>query len=215
VERIRISSIEPAELTKDIVDLAACPDPSAGQLCRHFHIPLQSGDDDVLRRMHRPYRRDEFRYLVTGILDRLPDAAIGVDALVGFPGESDAAFEHTYDLIQSLPVAYLHVFPFSARKGTPAFLFKDQVAASVIKARCQRLRRLGAQKRNRFYQHYVGRQMAVLVEETRDRRDGRLKGLTDNYLPVRFHGPDDCTNTFQQVSVQRLADDGGLDGVLV
>ena len=124
MDRIRISSIEPAELSNDIVNLAVSGKMSDGRFCRHFHIPLQSGDDKILSRMNRPYRRDYFSALVHGIHDRLPEAAIGVDTLIGFPGETDEAFQNTYDLINSLPVAYLHVFPFSARKGTPAFSFK-------------------------------------------------------------------------------------------
>lgn len=215
IERIRISSIEPAELTNDIVNLAVSEDALAGRLCRHFHIPLQSGDDNILQRMHRPYDRNYFKALVQGIHDRLPDAAIGVDTLIGFPGETDEAFEHTFELIRSLPVAYLHVFPFSARKGTPAFSFKAQVPNSVIKARCQRMRRLGAEKRNDFYKRFVGRQVSVLVEETRDRLDNRLKGLTDNYIPVYFFGSDDYFNTFQNVMIERLSQVGLPEGEVV
>ena len=213
MNRIRISSIEPTELTDDIVNLAASGELPTGRLCRHFHIPLQSGDDRILSRMHRPYRRDYFNALIQGIFDRLPETAIGVDTLIGFPGETDEAFENTYRLIQTLPVAYLHVFPFSPRYGTPAFSFKDQVPASVIKARCQRMRRLGAEKRKAFYGQSVGRHVTVLVEETRDRGDGCLKGLTDNYIPVRFHGPDEFYNTFQQVVITGLSDDGVPEGV--
>ena len=212
IDRIRISSIEPAELTDDIIKLAAVEDTMVGRLCRHFHIPLQSGDDQILGRMHRPYNRDYFRALVQGILGRVPDAAIGVDTLIGFPGETDEAFENTYALIKSLPVAYLHVFPFSARKGTPAFSFKQQVPTPVIKDRCSRMRQLGAEKRNAFYQRNVGKRVTVLVEETRNRVDGRLKGLTDNYLPVHFFGPDEYCNTFQFVNVNGLSRDGLLEG---
>ena len=213
MERIRISSIEPGELSDDIIDLAASGDALAGRLCRHFHIPLQSGDDTILKRMHRPYDRAYFKDLVMRLVDRLPDAAIGVDTLIGFPGETDAAFENTYDLIQSLPVSYLHVFPFSARKGTPAFSFKGQVDAKLVKERCKRMRQLGAGKRAAFYRRFIGRQVNVLVEETRDRMDSRLKGLTDNYLPVHFNGPDDYFNTIQKVAIQGLSEKGVLDGL--
>ncbi len=213
IDRLRISSIEPAELTDAIIHLAASNDAFAGRPCRHFHIPLQSGDDDILRRMHRPYDRDYFHALVQRILKTVPDAAIGVDTLIGFPGETDAAFENTYDLIRSLPVAYLHVFPFSPRRGTPAFTFKDQVPTPVIKERCQRMRRLGAEKRKAFYRRFVKRPVTVLVEETRDRNDGRLKGLTDNYIPVRLDGPDSFYNTYQPVTITRLSDDGVPEGV--
>ena len=214
IDRIRVSSIEPAELSDDIINLADSGEDIPGRLCPHFHVPLQSGDDEILKRMHRPYRRDYFKALVQTIIGRMPNAAIGVDTLIGFPGETDEAFENTYALIQSLPVAYLHVFPFSAREGTPAFSFKDQVPTLVNKKRCEKMRRLGAKKRQAFYARDVGQKVTVLVEETRDKTDGRLKGLSDNYIPVRFDGPDDLTNTFQQVVIQRISSDGLPEGKL-
>ncbi len=214
IDRVRVSSIEPVELTDAIIDLAASGDDTIGRLCPHFHIPLQSGDDGILKRMHRPYGRDDFKDRVQGITGRLPDAAIGVDTLIGFPGETDAAFENTYALIQSLPVAYLHVFPFSAREGTPAFSFKDQVTPQVIKRRCARMRRLGAKKRRAFYGRHVGKVVTVLVEERRDRITGRLKGFSDNYIPVCFDGPGDMINTFQPVEIQRLSSDGVPEGIV-
>jgi threonylcarbamoyladenosine tRNA methylthiotransferase MtaB len=215
IDRIRLSSIEPAELTDAIIHLAASGDGATGRLCPHFHIPLQSGDDGILKRMHRPYDRDYFKDLIQRLIDRLPDAAIGVDTLIGFPGETDEAFENTYALIQSLPVAYLHVFPFSAREGTPAYSFTDQVPAQVIKRRCARMRRLGAKKRRDFYGRHVGSVVTVLVEETRDRITGRLKGFSDNYIPVCLDGPDEWINTFQPVEIQRLSSDGVPEGKAV
>jgi threonylcarbamoyladenosine tRNA methylthiotransferase MtaB len=212
IDRVRVSSIEPAELTDAIIDLAASAEDTTGRLCPHFHIPLQSGDDGILKRMHRPYGRDYFKDLVQRIINRLPDAAIGVDTLIGFPGETDEAFEHTYALIQSLPVAYLHVFPFSAREGTPAFSFTDQVPPQVIKRRCARIRRLGAKKRQAFYGRHVGSAVTVLVEATRDRITGRLKGFSDNYIPVCFDGSDELINTFQRVEIQRISSDGVVEG---
>ena len=213
IDRVRVSSIEPVELTDAIIDLAASGEDTMGRLCPHFHIPLQSGDDGILERMHRPYSGGYFKELVDRITGRLPNAAIGVDTLIGFPGETDEAFENTYALIRSLPVAYLHVFPFSAREGTPAFSFKDQVPAQVIKRRCARMRRLGAKKRRAFYEGHVGKVVTVLVEETRDRVTGRLKGFSDNYIPVRVDGPDDLINTFQPVEIQRLSSDGVPEGI--
>ena len=212
IDRVRVSSIEPAELTDDIIDLAANNKGGPGRLCPHFHIPLQSGDDGILLRMHRPYTRDDFRALVERILERVPDAAIGVDTLIGFPGETEDAFQNTYDLIESLPVAYLHVFPFSAREGTPAFSFKNQVGSQTIKHRCEQMRQLGAQKRIAFYSRYVGRRVTVLVEDTRDKNSGRLKGLTGNYVPVLVDGPDRLGNTFQEVEIQGVSEEGVPEG---
>jgi threonylcarbamoyladenosine tRNA methylthiotransferase MtaB len=214
IDRLRISSIEPVELSDAIINRAALGADTAGGLCRHFHIPLQSGDDGILKRMNRPYRAGYFKDLVQRIISRLPDAAIGVDTLIGFPGESDEAFEHTYALIQSLPVAYLHVFPFSAREGTPAFSFKGQVPPPVIKKRCTRMRRLGARKRQAFYGRHVGKIVNVLVEATRDRTTGGLKGLSDNYIPVRIDGPDRLINTIQRVEIRRVSSDGVPEGMV-
>ena len=213
IDRVRISSIEPAELSDSIINLATSSEEIIGRLCPHFHIPLQSGDDRILKRMHRPYSHDYFKDLVQGIIGRLPDAAIGVDTLIGFPGETDEAFENTYALIQSMPVAYLHVFPFSAREGTPAFSYKDQVPPQVIKQRCARIRRLGAKKRRTFYGRHVGKVVTVLVEESRDRISGRLKGFSDNYIPVCINGPDELINTFQSVEIQRISTDGVPEGI--
>ncbi|MGA6924281.1 MAG: radical SAM protein, partial [Desulfosarcina sp.] len=184
IDRVRISSIEPVELSNDIIDLAAGGGDQPGRLCPHFHVPLQSGDDDILKRMHRPYDRAFFKDRVHTILDRMPDSTIGVDILCGFPGETDDAFENTVALIDSLPVAYLHVFPFSAREGTPAYSFTDVVAASTIKQRCERMRHLGRQKRLKFTGRVVGKRLTVLVEARRGKNEVGLKGLTDNYIPV-------------------------------
>jgi threonylcarbamoyladenosine tRNA methylthiotransferase MtaB len=214
IERVRVSSIEPVELTDDIIRLAESGEGVRGRLCPHFHIPLQSGDDGILRRMHRPYTSDYFKNLVETIVDRLPGAAVGVDTLIGFPGETDDAFENTYHLIRSLPVAYLHVFPFSAREGTPAFTFNGQIPPPLIKKRCEAMRRLGAEKRQVFYGRHVGKTLPVLVEETRDRIDGRLKGFSDNYVPVHFDGPDRLANTFQPVEIQRISSDGVVEGII-
>lgn len=213
-DRVRISSIEPAELKGEIIDLARSDRHTAGRLCPHFHIPLQSGDNDILRRMHRPYDRAYFRQLICKIADQLPDAAIGLDTLIGFPGETENAFENTYRLVQSLPVTYLHVFPFSARKGTPAYAYPGQIAPDIIKDRCKRMRRLGARKRIDFNTRFVGSQVTVLVESTRDGSSGRLKGLTDNYISVSIDGPDSLMNTIARVRVQRLTSDGVLQGVI-
>jgi len=119
ITRVRISSIEPFELSGEVIQLVAESD----IFCKHFHIPLQSGDDRILKKMGRPYSRQSFRELILKIHAMMPNAAIGVDTLIGFPGENDRAFETTYNLIESLPVSYLHVFPFSVRPGTPAAEF--------------------------------------------------------------------------------------------
>jgi len=127
MDRIRLSSIEPLEFSPDFLKLTGKSKPEYGRLCHHFHIPLQSGDDFILKRMKRPYGRSFFKELVCNIQETIPDVAIGADILVGFPGETEEAFKNTYNLINELPVAYLHVFPFSSRKGTPANTYSDKI----------------------------------------------------------------------------------------
>ena len=203
VRRIRISSIEPRELTDDIIRLVG----SSDIFCNHFHIPLQSGDDQILKRMHRPYDQNFFRQLVLKLNKTIPGIAIGVDVLVGFPGETEAAFDNTYALIKELPVTYLHVFPYSPRQGTPASGYPDQVPAPVVKKRCQRLRALGNIKRANFYMDHIGKCMEVLVEGKRDPSTGWLKGITDNYIPLIFEGDDCLKEQFFRVRYDQVLPD--------
>lgn len=178
--RIRLSSIEPTEVDTNLIELMAAPQ---SPLCPHFHIPLQSGDDTILKRMGRPYTKRKFSQVIQGIRKKLPHAAIGVDVLVGFPGEDDHAFKQTYDLIDSLGVTYLHVFPFSPRNGTPAATFKNRVPDPIVKERCKRLRKLGEEKKACFYQANINRLVNVLVEKS-DNKTGDSRGMSENYIPV-------------------------------
>jgi threonylcarbamoyladenosine tRNA methylthiotransferase MtaB len=135
------------------------------------------------------------------LVSRIPNAAIGVDTLVGFPGETEAFFENTYALIDELPIMYLHVFPFSARPGTPAAIFPDPVPPDIMKARTERLRALGTRKKEAFLKKLEGQTVEVLVEARRDRKTGLLKGMSPNYATVMFDGPDTLFNTLQPVTV--------------
>jgi threonylcarbamoyladenosine tRNA methylthiotransferase MtaB len=200
IERLRLSSIEPCELSDDIIELAA----NWKGLCPHFHISLQSGDDIILRRMKRPYDSDFFRNLVLKIKNRLPDAAIGVDILSGFPGETQQAFENTVHLIESLPVSYLHVFPFSPREGTAAFRFSQQVSSKIVKSRCRILRELSDRLKYYFYNRFVGKTVEVLVEEKCERMSGLLKGISRNYIPVMFYGKNTHKNSLMHVKIQKV-----------
>lgn len=211
IERVRLSSIEPNEITEDIISLTAESD----ILCRHFHIPLQSGDDTILKQMHRPYTGAFFTELITQIHEKIPDAAIGVDTLIGFPGETKAAFENTYRTIETLPVTYLHVFPFSSRKGTPASTYSDKVPAGLIKARCQKMRELGISKRRGFYKKVVGKTVEILVEEARDKSTDLLKGMTSNYIPVLISGSDDLKNTFTKVKAEKIDGNNRVFGSVI
>ena len=200
IDRVRISSIEPFELTEEIIQLVAASD----IFCRHFHIPLQSGDNGILKKMGRPYSRQDFKKIINSIHRVMPDAAIGVDTLIGFPGESEAAFEKTYELIADLPVSYLHVFPFSSRPGTAAAKLPNKLDPPVIKARCERIRKLGHQKRWQFYGRFTGQSLPVLIETKRDGSTGLLKGMSSNYLPVLVDGDDDLQNKIVDVKIENL-----------
>lgn len=198
--RIRLSSIEPLELSDDIIRLVG----HSSKFCRHFHIPLQSGDDRILARMKRPYSADFFQNRVEQIRTHVPDAAIGVDTLIGFPGEDRAAFDHTFQMIRDLPVAYLHVFPFSLRKGTPAYHYPDQVAPDIVKTRCDLMRALDREKRTAFYRGAISRTMSVLVESQRDAVTGLLKGYTSNYIPILLDGDDSLKEQLVYVAIEGM-----------
>ncbi|MBP1718203.1 MAG: tRNA 2-methylthioadenosine synthase -like protein [Deltaproteobacteria bacterium] len=196
IPRIRLSSIEPGEFNSSLIEFLSRSD----KICPHLHVPLQSGDDEVLKRMNRRYSRSFFEDLIRRLHRAIPDLAVGMDVIGGFPGEDDRAFENTYDLISRLPIAYLHVFPFSKREGTPAARFPNQVPGKTIKTRCLALRELGAKKRKDFYRDFLGKNLKVLIESKRERETGLLKGFSPNYIPVLADGGDGLIN--QEVDIE-------------
>ena len=210
IARVRLSSIEPLELTEDIIKLVA----ETGNFCNHFHIPLQSGDDFILKGMHRPYTSWFFRDLINKINELIPDASIGVDTMIGFPGESEKAFENTYSLIEELPVTYLHVFPFSSRSGTPACGYPQKVPSEIIKKRCQKMRELGNIKKRNFYNKFTGKKVEVLIESKKDGHSGFLKGITSNYIPVHINGEDNLKNTIVQIRIDSIEGNNRVFGAL-
>jgi len=208
VRRLRLGSIEPTEIDgRLIAHLAA-----SAVVCPHLHIPLQSGDDAVLQRMRRPYDRQAFHALVGAISDALPEAAIGIDVIAGFPGESEAEFANTVRLIEELPITHLHVFPFSRRPGTVAATMPGQLRGDVKKARAERLRHLGEEKLAAFARRFVGCELEVVVES--GGKGGLLKGLTRNYLEVRFPGAAELVGHCALVRVLGV-ENGILGGELV
>ncbi len=209
MDRVRLSSIEPHELTQDIIKLVN----ETNIFCPHFHIPLQSGDDRILERMHRPYTSSFFEDLIVKIKNQMPDAAIGVDILIGFPGETEKAFKNTYSLIEKLPVTYLHVFPFSSRPGTPACKYPQKVPQKTIKVRCEKMRRLGNEKKRIFYETFIGKTVQVLIEGKRDKDTGLLKGITSNYIPAHVIGNDELFNTVVQVNIKKIEKNNMVFGV--
>jgi threonylcarbamoyladenosine tRNA methylthiotransferase MtaB len=165
---------------------------------------LQSGDEEILKRMNRPYGPTFYRELIHEIAGVMPDTAIGVDVMAGFPGETEAAFDRTCRLIEELPLAYLHVFPFSAQKGTAADGLSNRVSPETIKRRAQVVRELGETKRRLFYERAIGSTMEILVEGKRDRTTGCLRGLSGNYVPVHIEGPDSLFNQLVMVKATRV-----------
>ena len=178
--RLRLSSVEPCEVTPELVrSMRRFP-----RFCPHLHLPLQSGDDEILARMRRPYTSGYFKDLVFSLAREWPDMCLGADVMVGFPGEDERSFEKTRNLILELPLAYLHVFPYSERPGTLAEKLPGKVADREIKRRAASLRAIGQTKRLDFYKRQEGRIRPTLIENTRDRQTGLTRGLTDNYIQV-------------------------------
>jgi threonylcarbamoyladenosine tRNA methylthiotransferase MtaB len=195
LERIRISSIEPNLLTTELIELAA----AEKKLCAHFHIPLQSGTDSVLRRMRRRYTTGEYRDLLQAIRSRLPEAGIGADVITGFPGETEAEYEATHRFLAELPISYLHVFTYSERPNTPAASMGAQVPPEVRHRRNDALRILSEKKRQAFASRMVGRTLPVLAES--DVQDGYRSALTENYVRVMIPAESCRENTIVRVSI--------------
>ncbi len=178
--RFRVSSIDPDEVTEDFVELIS----GGRSICNHLHLPLQSGDDRILKLMRRRHDSGLFSRVVTTLVERVQGIAIGSDVIVGFPGEGQREFENTYALLKDLPIAYLHVFPFSPRSGTAASALPGRVDGLEIKKRCALLRALGEEKKKDFCERFIGTSAEVLVEGTRDRETGLAYGKTGNYINV-------------------------------
>jgi threonylcarbamoyladenosine tRNA methylthiotransferase MtaB len=180
--RFRFSSIEPELLSDKLIERLT----DSARVCRHFHIPLQSGDDRILKRMSRRYDSQLYHQKIKQIRQRVPDASLGADVMVGFPAETEESFQNTCRFIGEIPLTYLHVFPFSAREGTEAFSFSDRIPEETIKERADFLRKLGKQKERDFYDRFIGREVEVLVEGRKETEGsvGLSKGLTDTYLKV-------------------------------
>jgi threonylcarbamoyladenosine tRNA methylthiotransferase MtaB len=195
VDRLRISSIEPNLLTKEMVDYLLASE----KYCNHFHIPLQSGNDAVLKKMRRRYLRDHYRELVEYIKTIDPDAGIGADVLVGFPGETEAAFNDTYSFLVDLPISYLHVFTYSEREKTPAIEYADPVDMHERHRRNEMLRILSLKKRQAFASTFLGRSLPVLFETAGEYSN--KTGLTRNYLRVETNSEIPQTNEIHEVRI--------------
>jgi threonylcarbamoyladenosine tRNA methylthiotransferase MtaB len=209
LEKLRISSVEPMDWSDELIEMMS----QSPRIAKHAHVPLQSGSDAVLRRMHRKYRPWHYREKIEKIHAAMPTAAIGADVMVGFPGESEAEFEETRALVADLPFTYLHVFTYSARPGTPAASMGKQVPAHAARERSRILRDLSAEKKLAFMRGFIGKPVEVITLNISG-SDQELKyteGLTDNYLPVRLQG-DHPPNRWLPARVERVSD-GALLGI--
>lgn len=199
VPRVRLSSVDPHEISDSLLRLLA----QSETLCPHMHIPLQSGDDAILSRMRRRYDSALARDVLTRLRETLPHAALGTDLIVGFPGEGEDEFARGLAFLEASPFTYFHVFPYSARNGTTAAKFQDQVPQPVIDTRARQVRRLGMQKKAAFARRFVGQSLPVLFEHTRDKVSGLLKGYSRNYLRILAAGEDEYINHEVPVLVTR------------
>lgn len=205
VDRFRISSIEPNLLSNEIIDFVA----QSEKFVPHFHIPLQSGSDELLERMRRRYRSELYRDRVARIKSIMPDACIGVDVIVGFPGETETRFEETYRFLQELNVDYLHVFSYSERPNTTAIRMDGVVPSKERSRRSKMLRILSTKKKRKFYRDQVGSHRLVLLEA--EEHGNQMYGFTENYVKVSL--PYDATmiNTVQSIVLKGVNSDGVME----
>jgi threonylcarbamoyladenosine tRNA methylthiotransferase MtaB len=209
IERIRISSIEPNLLTKEIIKFVA----SSSKYCKHFHIPLQNGSDEVLRRMRRRYNSTQYREIVERVKEIIPNAGIGADVIVGFPGETNEHFEESVSFIENLPLSYLHVFSYSEREGTDAARYDRVVDPIARKKRSEILRMISEKKRYEFNRQHVGKIVRVLVEE--EVKDGKMFGFTSNYVRVEMTSNPSKVNEICDVLVTGVSDNTVIGQVIL
>jgi threonylcarbamoyladenosine tRNA methylthiotransferase MtaB len=207
--RIRLSSVEPVDVSEELLEVMA----SSPRICRHLHLPLQSGDDEILEMMQRPYTTADYSELFLKAIKMIPDLAVTTDVMVGFPGETDRHFENTYDFIASLPFRDLHVFKYSPRPGTPAAEMSGQVKPRNKDERSRRLRELADTKARAFAEGALGETLDVLVERSYKKRPGYWQGITDNYLRVIFPSQEkELRGELLPVRMIRLAEEDLIEG---
>ncbi|WP_189604975.1 tRNA (N(6)-L-threonylcarbamoyladenosine(37)-C(2))-methylthiotransferase MtaB [Salinimicrobium marinum] len=202
IERLRISSIEPNLLKNETIDFVS----RSNTFVPHFHIPLQSGSNTILKAMRRRYMRELYVDRVEKIKATMPDACIGVDVIVGFPGETNEQFIETYNFLNDLDISYLHVFTYSERDNTVAAEMADPVPAKVRKKRSKMLRGLSAKKRRAFYESQIGNSGTVLFEG--ENKEGYIHGFTENYVKVKTPWNPALVNTLQEIRLDRIDEDG-------
>lgn len=205
IERFRISSIEPNLLTNEIIQFVA----KSRSFVSHFHIPLQSGCNDVLKLMSRRYKREVFESRVKAIKEVMPEACIGADLIVGFPGETDESFDDTYQFLEQLNVDYLHVFTYSERRNTRAVALPGKVAPKDKDARSHRLILLSEEKKKAFYERNIGKEYEVLFESQQSK--GKMHGFTSNYIKVETKYNKNLINNTRKVKLASVLPSGNMD----
>ncbi len=203
LSRIRLSSIEAGDVSPRLIK---CLEASK-KLCRHLHIPVQSGDNHILKRMNRKYSRQEYQNLINRLKRSIPEVSITTDCLVGFPGETEKNFENTIDLVRKINPLKVHIFPYSSRPGTRAADFNGLVGPKIINLRCQRLEETAKLCRMNFMRKFVAKKAAVLIEGRAKDNPDFLEGLTDNYLQVRLPFKPDLKNKIINVRIIRILKD--------
>lgn len=200
--RVRISSIEPNLLNDDIIDIVA----NSPNFCKHFHIPLQSGSAEILRKMKRRYKPDYYYNLIEKINNKIPNCGIGIDVIVGFPGETEEKFLETYEFLEKLRFSYLHVFTYSERDNTPAVKYPNPVPINERKKRTNILRNLSLTKKKQFYSKQIGKTL-VVIPETYDKSNNTWKSWSDNYVRVKFNAPENLNKEFYSIFIENAEDE--------
>lgn len=208
LKRLRLGSVEPNTFTDELLDVLA----SSSKFMEHFHIPLQSGDDEILKQMRRKYDVEFYRKVIEKIIARFPDAGIGADMIAGFPGETEEQFQNTFNLVKELPITHFHVFPYSSRKNTLAAKMENHIQHGVKKQRVATLNMLGDAKLNLFSEDQVGSSSEVLFE--RKNKDGLWEGYTRNYVRVYVASVADLKNQIRHVYLSDFID-GQLIGQII
>jgi threonylcarbamoyladenosine tRNA methylthiotransferase MtaB len=204
IERLRISSIEPNLLKNETIEFVS----KSRTFVPHFHIPLQSGSNEILGKMKRRYQREVYVDRVNKIREVMPNACIGVDVIVGFPGETDEHFLETYNFLNELDISYLHVFTYSERDNTEAATMENVVPMNVRSKRSKMLRGLSVKKRRAFYESQIGTNHTVLFEG--ENKEGYIHGFTENYVKVKTPWNPELVNTLHEINLTRIDDDGSV-----
>ena len=204
IHRLRISSIEPNLLKDETIDFVS----TSSSFVPHFHIPLQSGSDELLKKMKRRYLKDTYTNRVSRIKETMPNACIGVDVIVGFPGETEALFLETYNYLNDLDISYLHVFTYSERPNTEAVALNGIIPKKVRAKRSKMLRGLSAKKRRSFYESQLGNSLTALFES--ENKEGYIHGFTENYVKVKTPWNPELVNTLHEITLTEIDEDGSV-----